>query len=86
MIGGDLHVGIAAGNAVINAVVNRASIIGVAGTANRPYHRLWVRPEIDRIEDLRGKTLGVTRFGGLSDNLTKILLRKYGLEDAVNSG
>ena len=83
LIGGDLHAGIAAGNAVINAVVNRASIIGVAGTANRPYHRLWVRPEIDRIEDLRGKTLGVTRFGGLSDNLTKILLRKYGLEDAV---
>ena len=83
LIGGDLHAGIAASNSVINAVVNRASIIGVAGTANRPYHRLWVRPEINRIEDLRGKTLGVTRYGGLSDNLTKILLRKYGLEDAV---
>jgi ABC-type nitrate/sulfonate/bicarbonate transport system substrate-binding protein len=83
LIGGDLRGGIAATNSVINAVSSGASIIGVAGTANRPYHRLWVQPEVNRIEDLRGKTLGVTRFGGLSDNLTRILLRKYGLEGAV---
>ena len=42
LIGGDLHGGIAASNAVINAISNGAPIIGVAGTANRPYHRLWV--------------------------------------------
>ena len=40
LIGGDLHGGIAASNAVINAISNGAPIIGVAGTANRPYHRL----------------------------------------------
>lgn len=84
LIGGDLHGGVAASNAVINAILNGASIIGVAGTANRPYHRLWVQPEISRIEDLRGKTLGVTRFGSITDNLSRILLRKHGLEGAVN--
>jgi ABC-type nitrate/sulfonate/bicarbonate transport system substrate-binding protein len=84
LIGGDVHGGVAASNAVINAVLNGASILGVAGTANRPYHRLWVQPEIKRIEDLRGKTLGVTRFGSITDNLTRILLRKYGLEGAVS--
>lgn len=84
LIGGDLHGGIAATNAVINAISNGAPIIGVAGTANRPYHRLWVQPEINRLEDLRGKTLGVVRFGGVTDHLTRILLRRYGLEGAVN--
>jgi NitT/TauT family transport system substrate-binding protein len=84
LIGGDLHGGVAASNAVLNAILNGAPIIGVAGTANRPYHRLWVQPEINRIEDLRGKTLGVVRFGGVTDNLTRILLRRYGLEGAVN--
>lgn len=84
LIGGDLHGGIGASNAVINAVLNGAPIIGVAGTANRPYHRLWVQPDINRLEDLRGKTLGVTRFGSVTDNLTRILLRKHGLEGAVN--
>jgi NitT/TauT family transport system substrate-binding protein len=83
LIGGDLQGGSAATNAVINAVLSGAPIIGVAGTSNRPYHRLYVQPEIDRLEDLRGKVLGVTRFGSITDNLTRILLRKHKLENAV---
>jgi NitT/TauT family transport system substrate-binding protein len=84
LIGGDLHVVSAASNAVINAILSGAPIIAVGGTANRPYHRLFVQPEINRLEDLRGKALGVTRFGSITDNLTRILLRKHGLEGAVN--
>lgn len=84
LIGGDLHGGIGASNAVVNAVLSGAPIVGVAATTNRPYHRLWVQPEINRLEDLRGKALGVTRFGAVTDNLTRILLRRNGLENAVN--
>jgi NitT/TauT family transport system substrate-binding protein len=84
LIGGDLNAVSAASNAVINAVLNGAPIIAVGGTANKPYHRLFVQPEINRLEDLRGKSLGVTRFGSITDNLTRILLRKHGLEGAVN--
>ena len=84
LIGGDLHAVSAASNAVINAILSGAPIIAVGGTANRPYHRLFVQPEINRLEDLRGKTLGVTRFGSITDNLTRILLRRNGLEGAVN--
>jgi NitT/TauT family transport system substrate-binding protein len=84
LIGGDLQAGNPASNAVINAILNGAPIIGVAATANRPYHKLIVQPEINRLEDLKGKTLGVTRFGSITDNLTRILLRKAGLEGAVN--
>jgi NitT/TauT family transport system substrate-binding protein len=83
LIGGDLLGGSAASNAVINAILNGAPIIAVGGTANRPYHRLFVQPEINRLEDLKGKTLGVTRFGSITDNLTRILLRKHGFENAV---
>lgn len=84
LIGGDLQFVSAASDAVINAILNGAPIIAVGGTANRPYHRLFVQPEINRVEDLRGKSLGVTRFGSITDNLTRILLRKYGLENAVS--
>ncbi|HWP24460.1 MAG TPA: ABC transporter substrate-binding protein [Candidatus Binatia bacterium] len=84
LIGGDLQVVSAASNAVVNAILNGAPIIAVGGTANQPYHRLFVQPEISRMEDLRGKSLGVTRFGSITDNLTRIVLRKYGLEGAVN--
>jgi len=84
LIGGDLQGGSAASNAVINAALNGAPIVAVAATANQPYHRLYVQPEINRLEDLKGKTLGVTRFGSITDNLTRILLRKHGLENAVH--
>ena len=42
-----------------------------------------MQPEINRLEELRGKTLGVTRFGAITDNLTRILLRRNNLENAV---
>lgn len=84
LISGDVQGGIAGASAVISAVLGGASIVSVASLANRPYLRLWVQPEINRLEDLRGKTLGVSRFGATTDNLTRILLRKVGLEGGAN--
>ena len=84
LLGGDVTGGIAATNAVVAAVLRGAPLVSVISTANRPYHRFWVRPEIARIEDLKGKTLGVTRFGSVTDNLTRMVLKKYGLESTVN--
>jgi len=84
LLGGDVTGGIAATNAVIAAVLRGAPLVSVVSTANRPYHRFWVRPEINSIEDLKGKTVGVTRFGSVTDNLTRMVLKKYGLESTVN--
>jgi ABC-type nitrate/sulfonate/bicarbonate transport system substrate-binding protein len=84
LLGGDLQAGLAATSAVIGAAAKGAAIVAVANMASRPYHRLWVQPEINRVEELRGKSLGITRFGSLPHNLTIILLRKYGLATTVN--
>jgi len=84
LIGGDLQGGFAATNAVIAAVLGGAPLVSIMSLVNRPYYRLWVQPEISRIEELRGKTLGVSRFGSVTDNMTRILLRKKNLEGAVN--
>jgi len=79
LLGGDVQAAIAGANAVIGAVSGGAPLVSVASLANRPYLRLWVHPEINRIEELRGKTFGVSRFGATTDNLTRILLRRVGL-------
>jgi ABC-type nitrate/sulfonate/bicarbonate transport system substrate-binding protein len=84
LLGGDIVGGVAATNAVIAAVLRGAPLVSVLSTANRPYHRFWVQQEITRIEDLKGKTIGVTRFGSVTDNLTRMVLKKYGLENAVS--
>jgi ABC-type nitrate/sulfonate/bicarbonate transport system substrate-binding protein len=83
LLGGDVVGGIAATNAVIAAVLRGAPMVSVLSTANRPYHRLWVQPEIKSFDDLKGKILGVTRFGSVTDNLTRMILKKYGLENSV---
>ena len=83
LIGGDVQAAIAGANAVIAAALGGASIVSIASLANRPYLRLWVHPEVNRVEELRGKTFGVSRFGATTDNLTRILLRRVGLENSV---
>jgi len=83
LLGGDLFGGIAATNATIAASLRGAPLVSVLSTANRPYHRLFVQPEINDIQELKGKVLGITRFGSVTDNLTRMLLKKYGLESAV---
>jgi ABC-type nitrate/sulfonate/bicarbonate transport system substrate-binding protein len=83
LIGGDVQAAVAGANAVIAAVLGGAPIVSIASLANRPYLRLWVHPEVTRVEELRGKTFGVSRFGATTDNLTRILLRRVGLENAV---
>ena len=84
LLGGDVTGGIAATNAAVAAVLRGAPLVSVVSVANRPYHRLFVQPDINRVEDLKGKVLGVTRFGSVTDNLTRMLLKKYGLENAVS--
>jgi ABC-type nitrate/sulfonate/bicarbonate transport system substrate-binding protein len=83
LIGGDVQCAIAGANAVIAAALGGAPIVSVASLANRPYLRLWAQPEYNRIEELRGKTFGVSRFGATTDNLTRILLRRVGLENGA---
>jgi len=73
----------AASNAAIAAMMNGAPIIGFGAAANKPYHRVFVQPEINRVDELRGKSMGVTRFGSITDNLTRLFLRKSGLENSV---
>ena len=45
---------------------------------------LWVQPEIVRPEQLNGKTIAITRFGSVTDFMTRLMLKKLGLEGKVN--
>lgn len=83
LLGGDVVGGIAATNAVIAANLRGAPLVSVLSTCNRPYHRLWVQPEVRSFDDLKGKVLGITRFGSVTDNLTRMILKKHGLENSV---
>jgi len=80
LVGGSVQAALGASNAVVAATLKGAPIIAVASNTSRPGMQLWVQPEIQRAEQLQGKTLAITRFGSTSDFVTRLILRKLNLE------
>ena len=80
LVGGSVQAALGASNAVVAATLKGAPIIAVGSNTSRPGMQLWVQPEIQRPEQLQGKTLAITRFGSTSDFVTRLILRKLNLE------
>lgn len=64
----------------LQASVEGADLIQVASSIDNQLMKLMVHPTISRPEDLKGKTLAVTRFGSLTDLLIRPALKKWGLQ------
>jgi NitT/TauT family transport system substrate-binding protein len=79
MIGGSVQIGPIATPTVINADLSGSDLVILAHTLPGVVHALMVKPEIKRVEDLKGKKIGVTTFGSLTDFLIRHILRKKGL-------
>lgn len=62
------------------ADLSGADLINVAHTVSAVNSKLIVKPEIKRIEDMRGKRIANSSLGSLGDFLFKHILRKYGLD------
>jgi NitT/TauT family transport system substrate-binding protein len=80
LVGGSLQAALGASNAVVAAILKGAPIVAVGSNTSRPGMALWVQPEITRPEQLQGKTLAITRYGSTSDFVTRLILKKIGLE------
>jgi NitT/TauT family transport system substrate-binding protein len=80
LVGGSVQAALGASNAVVAATLKGAPILAVASNTSRPGMQLWVQPDIQRPEQLQGKTLAITRFGSTSDFVTRLILRKLNLE------
>ena len=79
MIGGSIQMSPIATPTVINAGLSGADLVILGHTLPGVVHALMVKPEIKRVEDLKGKKIGVTTFGSLTDFLVRYTLRKKGL-------
>ena len=75
----DVQVGNAAGSGVANAAVRGADAVSVACTINVLAYELVVLDSIKSAEDLKGKAIGISRFGSVSDVAARELLKGLGL-------
>ena len=75
----DIQVGNAAGSGVANANVRGADTVSVACTINVLAYELVVLDSVKTAEDLKGKSIGISRFGSVSDVAARELLKGLGL-------
>jgi len=70
------------GNGPIQAALQGADCVNVVTLVPLIPQSLVVTPDIKTAEDLKGKKLGVSRFGALSDLVIRRYLRNFGLDPA----
>ncbi len=70
------------GPPIINAALRGSDAVFVAGGAVITDYWLMSRPEIKTAEQLRGGSVAVSTFGGQSDFVSRIALKKLGLTPA----
>ncbi len=75
----DIQVGNAAGSGMANAAIRGADVVSVACFLNVLAYELVVLDSIRSAEDLKGKSIGISRFGSVSDVAARELLKGLGL-------
>ena len=80
MMAGENQIATAGGSGVVDADFGGADLIAVAGMVNMPAFYIVVQPEVKTIQDLKGRAVGITRFGSSTDFTMRYILRKAGLE------
>ena len=70
---GEVDVAALNGSSAMAAVLQGADIKIIGNTTNKLIFSIYVRPEIKTIEDLKGKKIGVTRFGSATDIAARLL-------------
>ena len=80
LLSGEIRFGELAAPSSMSAYVQGGDVVWITSAVNRPVLFVLARPEIQRLEDLRGKTTGVTRLGTLTDTYMRLAVRKAGLE------
>jgi NitT/TauT family transport system substrate-binding protein len=79
LIAGEVNFLQIAGATTASAAVGGADVIVIGTTINTLVLNLMVRPEIEKAEQLRGKSIGISRFGTTIDTGARIALRHFGL-------
>jgi len=79
LVSGDVTAAAVAGASVIQSSLQNSGLVMIAGFLNTMDYQFIVSKEITRPDQLRGKTLAVSRFGSSSDFATRYTLAKYGL-------
>ena len=78
MLGGSLDI-INGGPELVDARLQGADVLYVAGMVNRFVFSLYSKPDLQKLADLKGKAIGATQPNSSTDFASRILLKEAGL-------
>jgi ABC-type nitrate/sulfonate/bicarbonate transport system substrate-binding protein len=79
-LAGDVSVSTANSQVIVDIGLQGGDLIAMGAVINVAAFYIMATPEIKTVADLKGKMVGVTRFGASTDFSMRLLLRKYGLD------
>jgi ABC-type nitrate/sulfonate/bicarbonate transport system substrate-binding protein len=68
---------------VVLAAARGAPVLTIGAMTNKTPMTSYVQPEIAKTDQLKGQSLGITRFNSTAHTVTTLILRKLGMEKAV---
>jgi NitT/TauT family transport system substrate-binding protein len=80
MMAGEVAISTANSQAIVDTGLQGGDLVAVGAIVNFVALYVIAAPEIKSVQDLRGKPVGVTRFGATTDFAMQMFLKKYGLE------
>jgi NitT/TauT family transport system substrate-binding protein len=80
LVSGDIDLAQLTGPPGVIANLKGADIVYIAMTDDKMGYQLVTRQDVKKPADLKGKRLGISRFGSSSDFSTKVLLKKIGID------
>ena len=79
-VAGDVDIASLGGGPMIAAALSGADLKVIGNNVNKMIFSIHAKPEVKSIEELRGKRIGVSRFGSSSDVSARYALRKFNLD------
>ena len=84
LLSGTTQIGVQGIEPVMRVNAQGSDTVMIAGLVTKPPFSMIVRPEIREPKDLRGKAMGVSRYGSTTDLLLRLTLEKWGLKPEVD--
>ncbi len=79
LIAGDIQFLVGSGDVVINTSLKGMDTVIAASLLNKGVQRVMAKPELKTPADLKGKRVGITRFGSASHLVLQMMQRKWGM-------
>ena len=80
LIAGEIQLAQVTGVSTAGAILAGADVRIIASVQDRLAGSIYARPEIKTPEDLKGKKIGITRFGAVSETAVAMFLARFGLK------